>query len=317
MNLDTLSANIKSLDPTRPPATSDAERDYFRFYKINFEEHNDNIIHHFGHIPCDRFDIVAHYFENKLAVETCFIVHGFYDHSGLYNHIIDYCLKRNFSVVIYDLPGHGLSAGAQASIGSFNDYQIVLANILVFFKDKAPRPWSAIGQSTGSAILMDFLISGGDRILPKTVLMAPLVRPRGWAASKLIHSLAKLFIKQIKRNYLDSTNNQQFLDFVKNTDPLQSPVLPLQWVSALKEWINHFLVANISEAKPLVIQGKNDTTVDWPYNLDLIHKKFPNSKTFYLKNAKHHLANENIEDLETIFSAMDIYFDVYGGVEKV
>ncbi|ARN73703.1 alpha/beta hydrolase [Oceanicoccus sagamiensis] len=313
MNLDALVANIKSLDPTRPPATSDAERDYFRFYGINFEENNDHIVHHFGHIACDRFDIVAHYFENRLAVETCFIVHGFYDHAGLYRHIIDYCLKRNFSVVIYDLPGHGLSAGTQASIDSFNDYQIVLANILVFFKDVAPRPWKAIGQSTGSAILMDFLIAGGNKILPKTVLLAPLVRPRGWLVSKLVHSVAKLFLKQIKRNYLDSSHDHKFLDFVKNKDPLQSPVLPLQWVSALRKWIPHFLASGVSQAKPLVIQGKEDTTVDWPYNLTLIQKKFPDRKTFYLKNAKHHLANETEDSLQTMFSAMDIYFDVYGG----
>ncbi len=313
MNLDALVANIKSLDPSRPPAISDAERDYFRFYGINFEEQNNNIIHHFGHIPCDRFDIVAHYYENKLAVETCFIVHGFYDHAGLYGNLIDYCLKRNFSVVIFDLPGHGLSAGEKASISSFQDYQVVLSSLLLFFKDKAPVPWCAIGQSTGSAILMDFLLSGGEKILGKTVLLAPLVRPRGWPVSKIIHSVAKFFVSHIQRKYADNSSDQSFQDFIKEQDPLQARRLPLQWVSALKQWIIHFGHAEPSLAKPLVIQGAADSTVDWPYNISLIQEKFPKGKVFYLKTAKHHLANEDETIRQFMFSAMDIYFDVYGG----
>ncbi len=307
MNLDALVANIKSLDPTRPPATSDAEREYFRFYGINFEQHNDNITHHFGHIPCDRFDIVAHYYENKLAVETCFIVHGFYDHAGLYGNIIDYCLKRNFSVVIFDLPGHGLSTGERASIASFEDYQLVLASVLLFFKGKAPSPWNAIGQSTGSAILMDFLLSG-EKIFAKTVLLAPLVRPRGWPVSKVIYTVAKPWLSHIKRKYADTSNDQVFHDFIQYKDPLQARRLPLQWVGALKQWIRKFITAKPSPLKPLVIQGMSDVTVDWPYNIGLIQKKFPKAKIFYLKTAKHHLANESEVIRKTIFSALDIYF---------
>ena len=59
MNLDALAANITSLDPTRPPVISAAERDYFRFYGLNFEENNNNINHHFGRVRCGDFDIVV------------------------------------------------------------------------------------------------------------------------------------------------------------------------------------------------------------------------------------------------------------------
>ena len=221
MNIDALAANIKDLDPGRVPAISAAERDYFRHYKINFEEHYPNVDHHFGHLPCGRFDIVAHYYENKTAVETCFIVHGYYDHSGLYGHLIEYCLKRNFSVVIYDLPGHGLSTGEQASIANFSDYQAVLCDLLLFFKDKAPHPWHAIGQSTGGAILMDFLLSSGDDIFPKSVFLAPLVRPQSWALSKISHSLGKFFLKKIKRQFVVNSHDEEFLDFLENKYPWQ------------------------------------------------------------------------------------------------
>ena len=164
MNLDTLKANIKFLDPTASPAISDAERDYFRHYNINFEERYPHVSHHFGHFASDRFDTVAHFFNNEYAIETCFIVHGYYDHAGLYGHLIKYCLERNFSVVIFDLPGHGLSTGEPASISSFADYQTVLNEVVSVFSAVAPRPWHAIGQSTGAAILMDFLLSGNTDV---------------------------------------------------------------------------------------------------------------------------------------------------------
>lgn len=309
MNLDALIANIKSLDPARPSIISNAERDYFRFYGINFEEKNNNINHHFGHIPCGHFDIVAHYFENTVAAKTCFIVHGFFDHTGNYSHIIDYCLKRNFSVVIFDLPGHGLSAGEKASISSFQDYQMVLSNLLLFFKDKVPVPWCAIGQSTGSAILMDFLLSEDKQVFPKTVLLAPLVRPRGWPVSKIIHNVARLFLTHITRKYADNTNDYSFQHFIKNDDPLQTKRLPLQWVAALKEWINYFLSTDPVSSRPLVIQGDADSTVDWRYNIEIIQQKLPESKVFYLKTAKHHLANESEDIRQSMFAAMDVYFD--------
>ena len=42
-------------------------------------------------------------------------------------------------------------------------------------------------------------------------------------------------------------------------------------------------------------------------------RKFPKGKVFYLRTAKHHLANEDENIRNTLYSAMDIYFDVYGG----
>ena len=310
MNLDALAANITSLDPTRPPVISAAERDYFRFYGLNFEENNNNINHHFGRVRCGDFDIVAHYYENRLAVKTCFIVHGFFDHAGLYRHIIEYCLKRNFSVVIFDLPGHGLSTGERASISSFQDYQSVFSDLLLFFKHQAPTPWHAIGQSTGGAILMDFILSGGQQVFSKTVLLAPLVRPQGWLVSKIMHSIAKPFLTHIDRKYNDNSNDDNFKHFIKNDDPLQTTQLPLQWVVALKQWVKYFLSTEPVAAGPLVIQGDQDSTVDWQYNIGIIQQKFSNSQYCYLKTAKHHLANEREDIRQSIIAAMDNYLEL-------
>lgn len=319
MDLDVLSSTIKPLDPARQPAISEAERDFFRHYRINFEETIDDVDHHFGYFPCGRFDIVAHYYDLKGARETCFIVHGYYDHAGLFGHLIEYCLKRGVSVVIFDLPGHGLSTGEQASIQSFTEYQQVLRDVIAFFADVAPVPWIAMGQSTGGAILMDYLLTSNDArgdgqsapIFEKAVLLAPLVRVNHWPLSSITHTIARLLVKKVPRDFAPSSHDQEFLRFVKQRDPLQSRVLPVQWVTALKQWMKTFLRLQPSSFRPLVIQGKEDSTVDWQYNLGIVKQKFPNATLYYIQNGRHHLANESEAIRHKMTSAMDIYFDLH------
>ncbi|WP_101758527.1 alpha/beta hydrolase [Oceanicoccus sp. KOV_DT_Chl] len=311
MNLDALAKQLKPFDPSIDPATSDAELAYFRFYGINFEENFSQVKHHFGYFNSGRFTIVAHYFALPLATDTCFIVHGYYDHAGLYGNLIEYCLKRNMAVVIFDLPGHGLSTGERASIASFADYQTVFTDLLQLVDGKVPRHWYAMGQSTGGAILMDYLLSGGESVFSKTVLLAPLVRPHQWHLSLLSHKIVSCFVDKIKRRFAINSDDKKFLMFIKNKDPLQCKELPLQWVSALKQWLLYFLQLPPAVSPVLIVQGEQDDTVDWRYNLAVIRKKFSTAKFFYIKQGRHHLVNEGKKIRAPMFSAIDMFFDVY------
>jgi alpha-beta hydrolase superfamily lysophospholipase len=309
MDIDALATHIKHLDLSVKPATSDGERDYFRHYRINIEENYPNVTHHFGHFPSGRFDIVAHYFELKGATQTCFILHGYYDHAGLYGHIIEYCIKKNFSVVIYDLPGHGLSTGKQACISDFSDYQSVLKDVISVFSKVAPKPWHVISQSTGAAVLMDYLLTEKESCFSKTVFLAPLLRPVQWRMSLVMYEMTKLCLKSVPRRFSSNSNDQSFIDFLKGRDPLQAQHLSMRWVGSLKRWIKRYKSLAPSDYAPLIIQGEKDGTVDWQRNIPQIKEKFPGAKVLYLKDGRHHLANESEEIREKVFSAMDIYFD--------
>lgn len=309
--LEVLAGNIKRLDLSGDVEASESECEYFRHYGIDFENRFPELNHHFGCIESVPYSIAAHYYDLKDAEGTCFIVHGYYDHSGLYGRLIEYCLKRKLSVVIYDLPGHGLSSGEQANIPSFLDYQTVLSRVVDLFSPVAPRPWNAIGQSTGGAILMDFLLSAREPVFAKTVLLAPLVRPASWSRIVLLNRLVGVFVNRLTRRFAKNSHDNNFLEFLKNGDPLQSRYLPLTWVTALKQWINYFEHLRFVDYAPLIIQGKEDETVDWRYNVSAIQKKFPNSKLYYLQDGRHHLANEDEAILTKLYSAMDMYFDVF------
>ncbi len=312
LNLKILRDQIKPLDLSASPGLSVAEREYFHYYGINFEDAVE-LDHYFGTLNSAGYTIACHYLSPKNPVGTCFVVHGYYDHVGLYRHVIEYCLEKNLAVVAYDLPGHGLSSGLPASISSFVEYQRVFVDVLDFFKTRTPEPWHVIAQSTGAAIVMDYVLNHGElgeKTFDKVVLLAPLLWPSEWKLQSLAHALAKYFISSVPRTFVENSSDPGFLQFISEEDPLQSHRLSLVWVSALKEWIKYFKKLSSSDKQVLIVQGRSDGTVDWQKNMPVFKQKFPHAKTCYLEKAGHHLINELQPIREKLFAAVDMLFEM-------
>ena len=174
-----------------------------------------------------------------------------------------------------------------------------------------PQPWHLCGQSTGGAIVIDhLLIHGNDSPAQgQSILLAPLVRPRGWGFSKLSYSLFSPFVKGIERRFSENTNDPDFLPFLLS-DPLQPRRLPTAWVGALAKWIKRIEAAPRSTRSPLIVQGDGDMTVDWVHNLEVLNDKFDKPKIFMLGEARHHLANELPMLREQYFAFLDEQFDL-------
>ena len=289
----------------------DAVSDYFRYYGIDFENRMTGVSHQFGHFNSGKYDIVVHYFahaesENKKPKGTCFLFHGYFDHAGLYGHLIEYCLQRDFNVVIYDLPGHGLSTGERGSISTFSDYLSVMTDCIKLLTPIAPQPWHAIAQSTGAAVLMDYELQQ----LPafeKIVLLAPLLRAAEWRFIKLAHWVGQHFLERVPRRFGVNSNDAEFLQFLEHGDSMQARHVSVRWVEAMLRWENRFDYFEPSEKPILIVQGQRDTTVDWNYNIPQIRKKFPKAKYMPLQDAHHHLVNESAEIRTKLFAAMDLY----------
>ena len=308
-----LHQQIRQFTVTDAAAPGDAEQSYFRFYGLDFENQINGLKHYFGHFSSGKYDIVAHYFsidngEEKKARGTCFIFHGYFDHAGLYKHLIAYCLQRDLNVVIYDLPGHGLSTGERVSIPSFGEYLNVMKDCMKLFADIAPQPWHAIAQSTGAAILMDYQLQELPPGFDKIVLLGPLVRAAEWRLVKLGYWVGSKFLDKVPRKFGGNSSDLQFLDFVEKQDPLQARHIAVRWVDALLRWESRFDHLPESDKPILIIQGQRDTTVDWRYNIPAIRKKFPKARYLPLQEAHHHLANEAPEIRAKMFAAMDMYF---------
>ena len=302
------------LNTTLPPGGSFST--YLQFYGLDVgslcPERVQDIRHTFGAFTSAEFRIACHYYAPppEQLKGTVILVHGYYDHVGLYTHLLRYCLARNLAVVAFDLPGHGLSSGAPAAIDSFSQYVQVFSDSLGIAKlVQAQAPVHVLAQSTGGAIVMDYCLNHcmrSQQQIDNIVLLAPLVRPVSWRRGSLTYAVVRRFIKGIKRSFAINSHDSEFLRFLSEDDPLQCRLLPVAWVGALKNWLQEFDNYHACNKAIKVIQGTGDTTVDWRYNLTRIKEKFPKSKAVILEQARHHLANESQEIRDALCKELDL-----------
>lgn len=288
---------------------------YFDFYKFD-HQFIEAITHSAGVVCVAEFEVVTQCFRqaSNRSRGTVILLHGYFDHVGLYKHIIEYCLQRQLDVVAFDLPGHGLSSGVPASIDSFSRYRDALLAVLdVIEQESLAQPWSLVGQSTGGAVIIDSLLNNkieSSYPIEKFITLAPLLRPFAWKTSRVLFALSRLFLKSSMRNFSENSHDQEFLKFIRNEDPLQSRRLMRDWVSAMILYQKAFAAAPVSNNKLQIIQGTSDTTVDWQYNLKKLGEKFPSSTVYKISGARHHLVNESQQYREQVFYWLDIALEI-------
>lgn len=277
---------------------------YLHHYAIDFRLQIPGIRHYWGSYRTAGYRIACHYWLPPTPRGTVFVVHGYFDHCGLYGHLFLALLKQGYAVVAFDLPGHGLSDGERATIASFDRYVAVFAAILDQCRSHLPRPWRTVGQSMGGAIVLQYLMDEqrDPHMFERVALLAPLIQPHHWRINRLIYEVVHRFTRQIARKFVVNSGDRVFLAFLANSDPLQNRHLPVQWVGAMKEWGERFRRLPTSDLPVNIIQGDADTTVDWRYNLKALATKFPAARIELIPGARHHLVNETPALRDQVFA---------------
>jgi lysophospholipase len=262
---------------------------FCRTYGLDFTARLPHVVYQAGQVRSGEFTLAAHQWCQPNARANLLLVHGYFDHSGLFNKLIAWGLAHHCNVLIFDLPGHGLSSGEPAVIDDFGDYSRAIDAVLRA-TSLPSLPWWAMAQSTGGAALIDYARKY-TWPFAATVLLAPLVRPARWASVRAAHRLLAPFIPSVERKFSVNSSDREFLDFLKR-DPLQSRRTSLRWVGALRRWLRGLQRRDLGVGAVLVIQGDADATVDWRYNVGFVSALFPGSRVEYLHGAGHQLANE-------------------------
>ena len=231
-----------------------------------------------------------HDWRQPRASTNLLLLHGYFDHTGLFGKLIEWGLSRHCNVLIIDLPGHGLSSGEPAVIDNFGDYSRAIDDVLDAVK-MPPLPLWVMAQSTGDAALVDYARKYAWPFAA-AVLLAPLVRPAKWLRVSLTQAVAQRFVVSVPRTFASNSSDREFLAFVQR-DPLQCRRISLRWVGALRRWLRDLQQHDLGVGPALIIQGDADTTVDWRYNVGVLQTMFPGSEVEYLRGAGHHLANES------------------------
>lgn len=234
---------------------------------------------------------------------TVFLLHGYLEHSAIYQPIIRELLEQGFSVLTFDLPGHGLSDGSPANIQNFDHYQQVLHAVHQYVKnaDQLPQPWLGIGQSTGGAIWMHHLLEYAEKrrnpIVERVLLLSPLVRPAktSWWHNPLGLGIIRRIKREVPRHFKRNNHNPEFLRFVRLKDPLQPRMMGMDWILAMSKWMQEMEQRPPCRIPVWLAQGALDQTVDWRYNIEFIREKFRLQTLLMLEEGSHQLINERAD----------------------
>ncbi|ENU80558.1 hypothetical protein F975_01612 [Acinetobacter sp. ANC 3789] len=295
------SSLLPVLNLNRPYEPSDDLLAYQKLYGLDQLQCN----HWQGYIEMPLFKLHTQVFEPKITPVrgTVFLLHGYLEHSGIYQPIIQEILSQGFSVLVFDLPGHGLSSGSPASIQNFDHYQDVLSAVYHYVKnaDQLPKPWLGIGQSTGGAIFMHHLLVYAEQrknpFVDRVLLLSPLVRPAktAWWHNPVGLGIIRRVRRQVPRHFRRNNHNPEFLRFIRLTDPLQPRIMGMDWILAMSKWMQEMEDRPACRIPVWLAQGALDQTVDWKYNIEFVRKKFRLQTLLMLEEGSHQLINERAD----------------------
>ncbi len=319
---DAVRQAMPPLDWNRPLPSAGPVDEYCRFYALDEERRQPGVFHGGGWFGAAGYRLMVHVFRPPTPRGTVWILHGYLEHAGLWGRLLPQILRAGYAVLAFDLPGHGLSSGVRAGIGSFAEYQHILNDLLAAAEGRLPRPWRGVGQSTGGAILIEHVLARVARDEPpafdRAFLMAPLVLPTRyqWWQIRVAFWFIRALRSGMPRNFRRNSSDGDFLNFVRHEDPLQARWLPLSWVMAMKEWIGHVHRLPGCSFPVWAVQGGRDETVNGRYNLAFVRSRFHVERELFLPEASHQLANERDDLRAPLDTLLQAFLASGGGLDN-
>jgi len=286
-----------SLDLRSSPTES--ERAFFRHYRLDLP-----VAHAFGSVDSPVAPLAVHVFRPERAAGTVFFLHGYFDHVGSHGHTIRALVDVGYAVVAFDLPGHGLSGGPRAEVEAIPDYARALRAVLAAVAGEVPAPWHFVGHSAGCTAVLDPLLGGEELPFAGIVLVAPLVRSAWWGASCFCSEVAGWFVEDIERHVPVGSADPEIERLRRYEDPLQHDRFPLRWFEALEAWQERIEDAAPVEREILVVQGDEDRTIAWRWNLEFIEDKFSAAEVRRIPGGHHELLSEPPEIRAPVIAAI-------------
>jgi len=116
-----------------------------------------------NYFPIRTFDgllLAGYQWPSKNPNALLILIHGLAEHSGRYEHLIEFYNKNNFAIISMDLRGHGQSAGRHSFIPTA---ETVFKDLDVLLKEARQRyplcPAVLYGHSMGGCIVLSYTLN--------------------------------------------------------------------------------------------------------------------------------------------------------------
>ena len=293
---------LASLKLDAPPVLNDDLRGYRALYRLDRLEADFRQ----GFVRAGGFRIHVQVFLQPPSLTpkgTVWLLHGYMEHAGLAQPLIEEVLRRGFQVVVFDWPGHGLSDGAEATIAHFDDYQRVLDGVRAAVQGRAqlPAPWLGIGQSLGGGLWMQHILralqNGHTPMIERVLLVSPLVRAAGarWLSHPWMQQWLTRQDRALPRLPRRTNRNPAYQRYFYKRDPLRTRTFGTRWVLAMTQWSEEMEALPACNFPVWLAQGERDPIVDWRYNQVYVRRQFRIAEKQLLPHAGHQLINERAD----------------------
>lgn len=205
---------------------------------------------------------------NSQTGRAIFLVHGYGEHSGRYEHFPFYLNNEVDLIFAWDLPGHGQSTGPRGHANHFNDLTSAAVHMLQYAQIKSPDlNWNFVGHSMGGLIVLHALMTHSDLPISKASVSAPyidLAQPVSPLKQAVGLAIEPFLPRLALKSPIDLNVLSHDLEVVKAyaTDPLNHAFITprlyktlLQTQAYVKNWsgiLNYSIQFLIPLADPLV-----------------------------------------------------------------
>ncbi|MCX7980121.1 MAG: lysophospholipase [Bacteroidia bacterium] len=106
-------------------------------------------------------------------------VHGYAEHSGRYQEVVEFLGQQGWGSLLWDLRGHGRSTGRRGFATDLEEYLYDLTAVWTHWREKLPKPVVLFGHSLGGLIALRYRQKYDEVWSPAaTMISAPLLQLR-------------------------------------------------------------------------------------------------------------------------------------------
>ncbi len=176
---------------------------------------------------------------------TLVIVHGFGEHIGRYNNVVQGLVPRGYAVWGFDQRGFGRSAGRRGHIGAWREYREDLANFVRYVSahEKSSNLF-LLGHSLGSLIAQDYVLHYPDGLsgcILSGILFEPVgaAKPSLVAAAKMLSSIWPTFPLDLRLDPAALSRNKDVVQAYESDPLVHHKATPRFGTESLRtiEWV--------------------------------------------------------------------------------